>query len=326
MRHSHLLPAWGRILSGYRPLLSIEITKECPLRCPGCYAYDAQHLGGNTTLRQLVDSRGDELVEGILALIRRYRPLHLSIVGGEPLVRYRELNILLPKLEQMNVEVQLVTSAVRQIPSEWSGLKCLHLVVSVDGLPEEHDRRRAPATYDRILQHISGHQVIVHCTITRNQIRRPGYLHDFARFWSERPEARKIWFSMFTPQEGDTSEERLTKEDRVGAVQQLSAVAKDFPKVYMPEAVLKGFVLPPQSPAECIFAQTTVCVSADLKTRITPCQFGGQPICSECGCIASAGLASIGRFKISGLLPVSKIFSLSAKLGETVRRNRPSAD
>ena len=34
-----ILAAWGRILTGYAPALSIEITKECPLRCPGCYAY-----------------------------------------------------------------------------------------------------------------------------------------------------------------------------------------------------------------------------------------------------------------------------------------------
>jgi hypothetical protein len=43
----------GRILTGRRPNLSIEITRECPLRCPGCYAYGEAHLGGNVTLRGL---------------------------------------------------------------------------------------------------------------------------------------------------------------------------------------------------------------------------------------------------------------------------------
>lgn len=291
------------------------------MRCPGCYAYEPGHLGGATTLRQLNDYRGDELVSGILALIRRYRPLHISLVGGEPLVRFRELNLLLPIIEKMNIEVQLVTSAVRQIPLEWAALQCLHLVVSVDGLPAEHDRRRAPATYDRVLQHIGGHQIIVHCTITSNLLRRPGYLRDFARFWSERPEARKIWFSLYTPQYGDQSEERLTAGDRRSAVEQLSAVAAEFPKVYMPKVLLDGYLRPPASPAECIFAQSTASVSADLNTRITPCQFGGQPVCSECGCVASAGLASIGHYKIAGLVPVSKIFSISTRLGQQMHRN-----
>src|ERR687895_2986075 len=91
-----ILGAWGRILQGYRPALSVEITRECPLRCPGCYAYGDEHLGGGVTLRGLADYKGDELVTRFMALIDRHRPLHVSIVGGEPLVRYRELSVLLP--------------------------------------------------------------------------------------------------------------------------------------------------------------------------------------------------------------------------------------
>ncbi len=324
MTKRDILPAWGRILRGYKPLLSIEITKECPLHCPGCYAYEPEHLGGPTALRQLADYRGEPLVEGVLALIRRHRPLHVSIVGGEPLVRYRELDVLLPKLDRMGVEVQLVTSAVRPIPSEWASLGCLHLVVSVDGLPEEHDRRRAPATYERILRHIQGHQIIVHCTVTQQIASRPGYLLEFARVWSERPEARKIWFSLFTPQEGQQSAERLTPTDRLRAIEELGSAASLFPKVHLPRQVLDGYRKPPASPAECLFAQLTACVSADLQTQITPCQFGGRPVCSECGCLASAGLASIGRHKVAGLVPVSGLFAWSRQVGKGVRGRAPA--
>ena len=165
---------WGRILRGRTPFLSIEITKECPLRCPGCYAYSPEHLGPVTTLRQLSDFRGQELVNATLAVVRRIRPVHMSIIGGEPLVRYRELGELLPLLDRMGVEVQLVTSAVRPIPAEWSSIGALHVVVSVDGLPEEHDQRRAPATYERILKHIARHRIAVHCTVTRQCWRGPG--------------------------------------------------------------------------------------------------------------------------------------------------------
>ena len=235
--------------SAQKPLLSVEITKECPLQCPGCYAYEPEHLG-NTPLRQLVDYRGAQLVDGVLALVRRYRPLHISIVGGEPLVRYRELIDLLPKLERMGIEVQLVTSAVRPIPAEWASLRCLHLVVSVDGLAPEHDRRRAPATYSRILQNISGHRVIVHCTITRQQVLLPGYLAEFASFWSERSEARKIWFSLFTPQVGNDSAERLTNDNRARALAELATFPQRFPKVHLSQQVLDGYRRPPASPAE----------------------------------------------------------------------------
>ena len=64
------LRAWGRILAGYTPALSIEITRECPLRCPGCYAYGDDHLGGELTLREVRDFKGQELVDGVLGARR----------------------------------------------------------------------------------------------------------------------------------------------------------------------------------------------------------------------------------------------------------------
>jgi MoaA/NifB/PqqE/SkfB family radical SAM enzyme len=85
MRSSQYLRAWGGILRGRTPILSIEITKECPLRCPGCYAYDLRHLGEAGPLRDLSDLKGRALVEGALALVERHNPVHVSIVGGEPL-------------------------------------------------------------------------------------------------------------------------------------------------------------------------------------------------------------------------------------------------
>ena len=154
-----IFSAWGRILTGQVPALSIEITRECPLRCPGCYAYGDDHLGGEVTLREVRDFKGQALIDGVLALADRHRPIHISIVGGEPLVRYRELSTLLPLLSKRRIHVQLVTSAVREIPPEWRGIPRLSIVVSIDGLQPEHDQRRTPATYDRILKHIAGQQI-----------------------------------------------------------------------------------------------------------------------------------------------------------------------
>lgn len=323
MKVTDIFPAWGRILTGRRPLLSIEITKECPLRCPGCYAYELNHIADGVGLAQLSDFRGADLVQRVLDTVRRLRPIHLSIVGGEPLVRFRELSEILPELERMRVEVQLVTSAVRPIPLEWKKLKHLHLVVSIDGLQPQHDLRRAPATYDRILKNISGHQVIVHCTITRQMVSSRGSLADFSRFWSERPEVRKIWFSLYTPQQGDESEERLTPLDRAVVLAELARVRGLFPKIHLPDSVLTGFAAPPTSPAECIFSQVTACLSADLQSKVEPCQFGGSPVCGECGCMASAGLASVGRYKLGGLIHLSDMFAWSRAVGRTLNRLKP---
>jgi MoaA/NifB/PqqE/SkfB family radical SAM enzyme len=319
-----LFAAWGRILSGYTPVLSIEITRECPLRCPGCYAYGDEHLGGGVTLRELRDFKGQELIDRFMEVVDRYRPLHVSIVGGEPLVRYKELGVILPMLAKRRIHAQLVTSAVREIPSEWRGLFRLSIVVSIDGLQPEHDERRKPATYDRILKHIAGHDVTVHCTITRQQVRRPGYIEEFLRFWSARPEVTKIWTSLYTPQVGEASDERLTPADRELVVSDLMALRLRYPKLFAPKGLLEVYADPPASPDECVFAKLTACMSADFETKITPCQFGGNPDCRQCGCIASAGMAAMARHQLWGLIPVGAIFTGSVKVGERIRKLRPA--
>ena len=314
MRKSAIIPAWGRILRGQRPFLSIEITKECPLKCPGCYAYEPGHLNDGRTIRALSEWRGEELVQGVLALVRRFHPLHVSFVGGEPLLRHRELTCLIGELDTMGIEVQVVTSAVCPIPAEWTKFPNLHIVVSIDGLQPEHDTRRTPATYDRILRHIDGHRITVHCTVVPQFLARVDYLRDFARAWSLQSSVRKIWFSLFTPQIGDRSPERLTSADRATAIDRIAALPSLYPKVYAPELLLDGYRHPPGSPSECIFAQITNCVSVDLSAPVVPCQIGGRPECSECGCVAGAGLASIGRLKLAGLLKVSDVFVWSKKI------------
>jgi len=317
-----IIRAWGKILSGYKPNLSIEITRECPLRCPGCYAYGDEHLGGGQTLRQLSDRKGQALIDGIIEVVDRLKPLHVSLVGGEPLVRYRELDVLLPRLSQRGLYVQVVTSAVRPIPREWAAIRRLQICVSIDGLQPEHDRRRAPATYDRILKHIDGHQVTVHCTVTRQQAQRDGYIETFVRDWSANPNVKKIWMSLYTPQVGEVSDERLTAEDRRRVVDELRRLRVRFPKLQTPIGLLNAYLDPPDSPGDCIFAQTTECVSADLDTRITPCQFGGTPDCGNCGCMASAGLAAVGRHRLGGFVPIDALFKGSLGVGRAVGRLR----
>jgi MoaA/NifB/PqqE/SkfB family radical SAM enzyme len=330
MKKRDIFRGWGRILSGRHPMLSIEITRECPLRCPGCYAYQPEHLGELGPLRTLADYKGQQLIDGVLALVRRHRPLHLSIVGGEPLVRFRELDVLLPQLDKMGVEVQLVTSAVRPIPPEWAKIEALHLAVSIDGLQPDHDLRRAPATYERILRNIEGHSIIVHCTITNQMASKNAegarYFEEFLSFWSARPEVRKIWFSIFTPQVGEAATEILPPDEREAVLEELARLRPLFPKMDLPDVVIEGYRRPPRSPKECIFARTTFSITADLEGRITPCQFGGNPDCSQCGCLASAGLKSIGDYQLFGVLPVKSIFFASDRIGRTVGRMIGSPD
>jgi MoaA/NifB/PqqE/SkfB family radical SAM enzyme len=319
MKKSEVVHAWARILTGHSPSLSIEITKECPLRCPGCYAFDAEHLGGTIPLRGLADYRGEELVRKVLALIDEHRPLHVSLVGGDPLVRYRELESLLPQIESRGIHAQVVTSAFREIPEAWNRFKMLNVVVSVDGLQPEHDARRKPATYERILQNIHHARVTIHCTITSQIADIPGYLDAFLRFWTSRKEVAKVWFSLFSPQRGSTNREILTVAQRTRIIAELRQLRQKYPALDMPERVLCELSTPPQNPNQCIFARTTETISADLKTWVTPCQFGGDPDCGQCGCYAAMGLAAVGHYRVLGELTAGKIYMASDKFGKAWR-------
>jgi MoaA/NifB/PqqE/SkfB family radical SAM enzyme len=319
-----ILSAWGRILTGNVPLLSIEITRECPLTCPGCYAYGDSHLGGGATLRELSDFHGDALVDGVLGLVRKHKPLHVSLVGGEPLIRHRELSRILPQLSEMNIFTMVVTSAVIPIPVEWMKLPRVRVAVSIDGLPEHHDIRRKPATYELILKNLVGREVNIHWTITRPMLQRPGYLKEYVEFWSARPEVNRIWISGYTPQIGEQSAEMMTPEDRLVVARELPELEKQFPKLLYNEGLAKAFISPPKNPDDCVFSKMSANYSADLKSVVEPCVFGGTPDCSQCGCAISSGLHWVRTVKAVGPLKVGHFIKSSMAVGRFANRLRAS--
>ena len=94
-------------------------------------------------------------------------------------MRYRELDVLLPQLANRGIHVQVVTSAFRPIARSWASIPRLRITVSVDGLQPDHDVRRKPATYEKILRNIEGQHVAIHCTITSAMIKRAGISTNF---------------------------------------------------------------------------------------------------------------------------------------------------
>jgi MoaA/NifB/PqqE/SkfB family radical SAM enzyme len=324
MNTHDLLVAWGRILTGKLPLLSIEITRECPLHCPGCYAYGDSHLGGDLNLREVADFRGKELIDGIMGIVRRYQPMHVSLVGGEPMMRHRELSEILPRLSKMGIWTMVVTSGVIPIPKDWCELPNTTIAVSVDGLPAEHDVRRTPATYERILKNIGGRKVNIHLTATQQMMTRVGYLDDYFDFWNSRPEVHQIWLSLYSPQKGEDSPERLLPESRRRIAENIPAWQRKYPKLLADSRFVRAYIAPPKNPADCTFARMSVNFTADLTTRVEPCIFGGDPDCSQCGCAISAALHGIQDLKIKGPLKVGHLVRSSIKIGDLTNSLRPN--
>jgi len=156
----------------------------------------------------------------VLALVDRLRPpSHVfDRRRRNRSLRYKELNTLLPILSARELHVQLVTSAVREIPAEMARSEAVcRSSCPIDGLQPEHERAGArPATYDRILKHIAGHEITV--ALHHHQASRstaPVYLEEFLKFLvAGAKRVAKIWMSLYTPQIGELSEERLRPIDR----------------------------------------------------------------------------------------------------------------
>ena len=270
------------------------------------------------TLRSLGRRKGQELIDGVLALVDRIRPLHLSIVGGDPLVRYRELETMVPLLLVRGIHVQVVTSAFRPLAA---------IGPSAAFERRGFDRRTAararhPASARNLRSDHQEHRrqnITIHCTITGQMMKRPDYLREFLEFWTPRPEIRKIWFSLFTPQRGDQLPEMLQPRERAQAHCGHVGAAKGISQAGHaggPDPSVCDAALDPQ---DCVFALTTQTLSADFKTKIVPCQFGGDPDCGSCGCIASMGLAAVAAHRLAGIIPVGAIFKA---LSRSARRGR----
>ncbi len=114
-------------------------------------------------------------------------------------------------------------------------------------------------------------------------------------------------------------------EDRLRLAEVLPALIRRFPKLMLPEGMARAFNAPPESPADCLFAKMSVNYTADLRTNVEPCVFGGDPDCSQCGCSISAGLHWIGGLNVAGPLKVKHLAQASIATGAAVNRVVPRA-
>jgi len=235
------------------------------------------------------------------------------------MMRHRELSKLLPILSARGIYTMVVTSGVVPIPAEWTSLPRVTIAISVDGLPEHHDDRRKPATYERILRNIAGRKVYVHWTAVRAHVQELSYAERYLEFWSAREEVQRIWMSVYTPQRGELSAERLTLEDRTRLAEAIPELASKYPKFLIKSGMARAILSPPSSPAECAFARVSANYTADLRTRVTPCVFGGDPDCSECGCAISSALHWITNEK-AGPIAARTLLDTSLKIGAAVAR------
>ena len=247
-----------------------------------------------STLRTLPDLKGQALIDGVIELVDAHQPIHVSIVGGEPLVRYRELDVLLPRLAERG-HLHAGRHQRRAADSRGVGGDQAAADLRVDRRAAAGARRAPRRRPPTIASSSTSRGIRSPCTAPSRGSRcsATATSRNSSATGRTNPNARTIWISLYTPQIGEVSDERLTPRGSRARGRRADGAARALPEDSDAEGLLKRLREPPRSPDDCVFAQTTDCVSADLETQITPCQFGGNPDCAQCGCIASAGLKAV---------------------------------
>jgi hypothetical protein len=149
-------------------------------------------------------------------------------------------------------------------------------------------------------------------------LERAGYLEEYVAFWNGREEVDHIWISLYSPQIGESSAEMLSSEDRERLARELPPLGQKYRKLQLTEGIARAWVKPPASPQQCVFSKMSANYSADLKTRVEPCVFGGTPDCSQCGCSISSALHWIQGIKVVGPLKVDHLVRASMAVGTMV--------
>ena len=308
---------------GYKPSLSIEITRECPLRCPGCYAYGDDHLGGDVTLRAgpRLQGPGARSTASSRSSIE-HKPLHVSIVGGEPLVRYRELNddpaaarrarhLHAARHERRAADSDRVGAASAGCRSSSRSTACSPSTTSgARRRPTIASSSTSPGTRSRCTARSRGSR----CSATATS-------RSSSQFWSANAGRRGRSGSACTRRRSARCRPSgCTPDDRERVVADLMALRPRYPKLQMPEGLIERLreaaASRPTSASSRRRRRASRPTSSDA---ITPCQFGGKPDCSNCGCIASAGLGA------DRAPPAARAASRSARSSSSSLEGRPSS-
>jgi len=173
--------------------------------------------------------------------------------------------VLIPLLLSRGIHVQVVTSAFRTMGPDLGESTAPARSRIHRWLQPEHDVRRAPATYDRILKNIVEQRITVHCTVTGQMMKRqdtwPNSWSSDAAPGDREGLVQPVHSSGWRSHAGNL-EFRGTCAGHADMVE----LRKQHPKLDMPEAVIRQFASPPHRPQDCV-----------LRSRLRRCRRTCRP-------------------------------------------------
>jgi MoaA/NifB/PqqE/SkfB family radical SAM enzyme len=275
----------GFFLFGFPPNAfgSIDVSKECNLRCSHCYFFEQDHSSELSVGEWMA-----KLEHLKRTTSRREFPFfQCTWVGGEPLIR-KELIERGRKYFRHNT---VVTNGTIPLP-DWPDV---HFYFSIDGDEETHERlRRKKGIYRRAMRNVREHPelevTIAYCITSQN-------IHCIEQAvidWAEAGAAR-MTFDFYTPIE--TIEEPLFVpfEVRDRVLDHLIALKRLYGDFFvLPERVfrmMKSDVCK-RVTDHCLFAEKSFTFGPDGAPK-AKCMMGEKADCDRCGCVVPFYLASL---------------------------------
>jgi hypothetical protein len=105
----------------------------------------------------------------------------------------------------------------------------------------------------------------------------------------------------------------------------MSTWRERYPKLLISKGYAEAIASPPSHPSQCMFSKMSTNYSADLKSRVEPCIFGGNPDCTQCGCAVSVGFHWLRKIQLKGPLRVGHLVGGSVAVGTAMNKLRRAA-
>lgn len=265
---------------------SIDVTKECNLRCRHCYFFEQDEAYGD-------DDSSIEVWEAKLRDLKRTaRPwefpfLQCTWVGGEPLLRRR----LIERCRKYFRYNTVVTNGTIPLP-HWPDVSWY---ISIDGDEELHEYiRDKKGIYKRAIRNVREHPdlnvTIAYC-ITKQNAR---CVERAVRDWAEAG-ARHITFDFYTPIETIDEDLWMDFDERDAMLDKLIALKRIYGDFFvLPE---RAFHLMKSDRCKrvtdnCLFSKKSFAFGPQgtLKEK---CMMGPKADCDRCGCVVPFYMASL---------------------------------
>lgn len=182
--------------------VSMQLTYRCNLRCSHCYQWNEQGFFHSFSKEKQRTELDVDIVEKVLRITSQQRS-KLFLWGGEPLMhsRFGEISQL---LQQHPRTVNMCTNGLlleRNLPHLLPLGADLNLLVSLDGLSDDHEALRGKGTFNRTVKNMTtlldlqrqgefAGEVSVSCMVSDKTV---GRMYEFME-WAEETGINSVYF------------------------------------------------------------------------------------------------------------------------------------